>query len=121
MLFLKVSRYRELKKHISIGETSPDGYDERRFRPAGQGYFTFDPDDVSKFRIGEVHGVMDCRIVQYGEFERVEFSWKGKSGSLLASGRGWTGMRGERLEGRLFIHDGEDFGFVAVRIQTQGE
>lgn len=114
-LLLRVASYRKLKAHISMAET-PESFMECCPESGDQDYLTFDPDDVSKFRIGDIQGTMDCRIVRYEEFEKIEFSWKGKSGNLLASGRGWTYMRSDRLKGRLFIHDGEDFGFIAVRM-----
>jgi len=45
----------------------------------------------------------------------VEFSWVGTDEGDHVSGRGWA--RGEAdgsLHGHLFIHDGDDSGFVAV-------
>jgi hypothetical protein len=57
--------------------------------------------------------------VRYGSRDGVacaEFSWDGFDDGSPASGRGWaaSGTAG-RLVGQIFIHKGDDSGFVAER------
>jgi hypothetical protein len=80
------------------------------------GYVTLNPNKASGFKIGRLQGIMDCRIEQYGDSERIEFSWYGKIGTVIAYGRGWARIRDEKLCGRIYIHDGDDSEFVAVRV-----
>jgi hypothetical protein len=80
------------------------------------GYVTLNPYKSSGFKIGRLQGIMDCRIEKYGESERIEFSWYGKIGTVIAYGRGWAMIRDEKLSGRIYIHDGDDSEFVAVRV-----
>ena len=43
-------------------------------------------------------------------------SWEGFDDGIAASGRGWAALGGAgRLVGHIFIHKGDDSGFVAER------
>jgi hypothetical protein len=45
-----------------------------------------------------------------------EFSWEGSDDNSHASGRGWAALgTAGRLVGHIFIHKGDDSGFVAER------
>ena len=45
-----------------------------------------------------------------------EFSWEGFDDDSPASGRGWAALgTAGRLVGHIFIHRGDDSGFVAIR------
>ena len=45
-----------------------------------------------------------------------EFSWEGSDDHANASGRGWAALgTAGRLVGHIFIHKGDDSGFVAER------
>ena len=44
-----------------------------------------------------------------------EFSWEGFDDGTAASGRGWALGGAGRLVGHIFIHKGDDSGFVAER------
>ncbi|HEX2712283.1 MAG TPA: hypothetical protein VHM88_08680, partial [Candidatus Acidoferrales bacterium] len=45
-----------------------------------------------------------------------EFSWEGFDDGSAASGRGWAALgTADRLVGHIFIHNGDDSGFVAKR------
>ncbi len=80
------------------------------------GYVMLNPDKASGFKVGRLQGIMDCRIEEYGGSERIEFSWYGKIGTVIAYGRGWAMIRDEKLSGRIYIHDGDDSEFVAVKV-----
>lgn len=80
------------------------------------GYVMLNPDKASGFKVGRLQGIMDCRIEEYPGSERIEFSWYGKIGTVIAYGRGWAMIRDEKLSGRIYIHDGDDSEFVAVKV-----
>lgn len=67
-------------------------------------------------RFVAVEGGLNC---SYGEDEGrplVEFSWFGGDDRDDASGRGWARLEIDgTIEGRIFIHDGDDSAFRAVR------
>lgn len=79
------------------------------------GYIAFDQDNLGEFQFGTVRGFMDCRIESYSEFERIEFSWEGETETDPACGRGWAMIKENQLQGRLYIHDGDDSWFTAER------
>ncbi len=70
---------------------------------------------MGRFHFGAVHGWIDCRYVKRDGMDAVEFSWDGNDESDPACGRGWAVREGDRLNGRLFFHQGDDSGFVAER------
>ena len=47
--------------------------------------------------------------------ERLEFSWEGFDEGDSVSGRGWAILEGDKLNGRIYFHMGDDSSFVAVR------
>jgi hypothetical protein len=56
--------------------------------------------------------------VRYGSRDGpacAEFSWEGFDDGTAASGRGWALGGAGRLVGHIFIHKGDDSGFVAER------
>lgn len=57
--------------------------------------------------------------VRYGSRDGAacaEFSWEGFDDGSPASGRGWAALgTAGRLVGHIFIHKGDDLGFVAER------
>lgn len=78
-------------------------------------FIAFEGEMMGQFQFGTVRGWIDCR---YGERDRmpaVEFSWQGQSDTDDSCGRGWGVLRDGRLEGRLFIHCGDDSWFHASR------
>lgn len=58
---------------------------------------------------------MDCRFGTRDGIPLVEFSWDGQDENDPASGRGWAVVEGEAMEGRIFLHLGDDSSFRAVR------
>lgn len=77
------------------------------------GHFTFADERGGEFQFGMVVGWMDCRYDK--ERARVEFSWEGGDDADDARGRGWAELDGGQLRGRIFIHRGDDSGFVATK------
>ena len=81
----------------------------------GEAHITFERDRLGRFQFGAVVGWIDYRISTRDGRPAVEFSWEGTNDSDPASGRGWAMIDAQRIAGRLFFHNGDDSGFVAVR------
>ncbi len=88
-------------------------WDKKYINLVVPGYITFDKDGFGEFQFGTVYAFLDCRIEKYSEFERIEFSWEGKSETDPAYGRGWAMIKENQLHGRLYIYDGYDSWFIA--------
>jgi hypothetical protein len=58
---------------------------------------------------------VDYRVVARDGKPGIEFSWEGVDEGDRLSGRGWAVLEGRELTGRILIHTGDDFGFVACR------
>ncbi len=67
---------------------------------------------LQKVGLLAVEGFIDCR---YSAREPlVEFSWQGHDDGDDACGRGWAIVETDgKLRGRIFIHRGDDSGFIA--------
>ena len=93
--------------------TEMDQWDEINL--LGSAHITFAGNDG-----GEDDAALEADLdVRYGTRDGAacaEFSWEGFDDGSPASGRGWAtlGTAG-RLVGHLFIHKGDDSGFVAER------
>ena len=72
-------------------------------------------DGTGWFRFIAVEGHMDCRYVERKGRPAVEFSWDGNDEGDRVTGRGWAQADPDgSLRGHIFIHDGDDSGFLAV-------
>ena len=69
---------------------------------------------TSASRFGTLHGSIDHRTVWRDGVPALEFSWEGSHDMDSASGRGLATRVGEFLEGRIFIHNGDDSSFKAT-------
>jgi len=81
----------------------------------GEGHITFEKKNRGELQFGVVECDLDCRIEKVGEHERIEFSFVGFDEGDEVCGRGWTVLESNRLRGRIYFHDGEESGFVAVK------
>ena len=79
-------------------------------------FMRFEDDRMGGFQFIAVRGGLDCRFSERNGIPMVEFSWEGDDEGDARCGRGWAVLRGERLEGRLYIHGGDDSRFVATRM-----
>ena len=61
------------------------------------------------------HGDIDYRVVEQDGKTGVESLWDGNGEFAPVQGRRWAVLDGNEIEGRLFIHRGDDSGFRAVR------
>ncbi len=78
-------------------------------------FIEFDREHMGQFQFGTVRGWLDCRFGERDGVPAVEFSWEGETDTDPGCGRGWGVLRNDRLEGRLYIHRGDDSSFVASR------
>lgn len=78
-------------------------------------FIEFRPDRTGSFGFVAVAGWMDCRNAEMGR-SGLEFSWAGTDEGDQIGGRGWAAVKDDgSLEGRMYIHLGDDSGFRAVR------
>lgn len=64
---------------------------------------------------------LDCRFDTINGGDRVEFSWDGDDEGRAGSGRGRGALTDDgRLEGRIYVHLGDDSAFTARRSDTRG-
>lgn len=74
---------------------------------------------TGQFQFGLVQGDIDARASGTGDVARAEFSWSGFDETDPISGRGWMEATGDQAQGRIFIHQGDDSAFTAVRQSTE--
>jgi hypothetical protein len=80
-------------------------------------FIEFDREQMGQFQFGTVRGWIDCRFEERNGAQMVDFSWEGENDTDPGCGRGWVALRWDRLEGRLYIHCGDDSAFVASRAE----
>jgi len=78
-------------------------------------FIEFDREHMGQFQFGTVRGWIDCRFSKRDRVPVVDFSWEGENDNDSGCGRGWGELRGDRLEGRFYIHRGDDSAFVGSR------
>lgn len=83
---------------------------------AGPAHIVFEGDHGGSLAFVAVTGALDVRYGSRDGSACAEFSWEGFDDDEPTCGRGWVafGTAG-RLVGHIFIHIGDDSGFVALR------
>jgi hypothetical protein len=82
----------------------------------GPAFIEFKPDNTGSFRFSAVQAHLDCRLIERDGFPVVEFSWEGDDDGDHNCGRGWAVLKDRiRIEGRIFIHMGDESSFEAKR------
>ena len=90
-------------------------WDEDYLNEEVEAFIEFDDKGGGSFQFGYVQGTMDCRETTRDGKPCVEWSWEGNDEMDPAQGRGWAVVEGDRLDGMIFFHQGDDSGFVAER------
>jgi hypothetical protein len=90
-----------------------DHWDKEFIDLVGEGHITFEKKNRGELQFGAVECDLDCSIERVVEHERIEFSFVGHDEGDEVSGREWAVLDGDRLRGRIYIHDGEEYGFMA--------
>ena len=95
--------------------------DEDYLNAEVEAYIEFSADGLGYFQFGYVQGAIDHRIAERNGKPAVEFSWEGGDGAdgTPLTGRGWAVLDGDELSGMIFIHLGDESGFVAKRVQER--
>jgi hypothetical protein len=78
-------------------------------------YIDFGLHNMGQMQLIAIGASVDYRVVERDGEVCVEFSWDGFDEGDSVSGRGWAALRSGRLEGKLFIHQGDESSFVAER------
>jgi hypothetical protein len=79
-------------------------------------HITFTGNDGGELMFLAVEANLDVRYRSRDGEACAEFSWEGFDDGSPASGRGWAALgTADRLLGHIFIHNGDDAGFVAER------
>ena len=82
----------------------------------GSAHITFTGKDSGELAFIAIEADLDVRYGYRDGAACAEFSWQGFDDGSPASGRGWTALgTAGRLVGHIFIHKGDDSGFVAER------
>jgi hypothetical protein len=82
-----------------------------------QPFIEFERSDGGQFQFGSVYGEMDCRLTERNGKPAAEFSWEGHDEDEQVFGRGWAVLEGDQLDGMIFLHQGDESGFVAERAE----
>ena len=93
--------------------TSMSLWDEDYLNEEVQAFIEFEAGRQGAFQFGYVHGVIDYRDVVRDGKPAVEFSWEGNDEMDPAQGRGWAALEGERLQGMICFHLGDESEFEA--------
>jgi hypothetical protein len=98
---------------------SMEEWDEDYFNEEVQAFIEFEENGTGHFQFGYVRGYMDWRVsIRDGE-PAAEWSWEGYDEMDQVVGRGWAKPKGDELHGMIFIHLGDESGFVAKRAKAQ--
>jgi hypothetical protein len=82
----------------------------------GSAHITFTGKDGGELMFSAVEADLDVRYGARDGAACAEFSWEGFDDGSPTSGRGWAALgTAGRLVGHIFIHKGDDSGFVAER------
>ncbi len=96
---------------------SMTGWDEAYFNEEVQAFIEFEENGTGHFQFGYVQGYIDWRPATRDGEPAVEWSWEGSDGADMTEmmGRGWAKLENGDLDGMIFIHLGDESGFVAKR------
>jgi hypothetical protein len=102
-----------------IGSMSACGEDY--FNEEVQAFIEFEANGTGHFQFGYVSGYMDWRPSTRDGQPAVEWSWEGGDGAdgTPLTGRGWAKLENDHLHGMIFIHLGDESGFMAKRVKAQ--
>jgi hypothetical protein len=96
-------------------------WDEDYLNEEVRAFIEFDDKGGGSFHFGYVRGGIDYRDVSRDGKPAVEFSWDGNDEMDPAMGRGWAVLEGERLQGMISFHQGDESEFEAEREVIEGD
>lgn len=98
---------------------STDVWDKKDLDDLGPAQITFGPDRMGELNLIAIEASVDYRVGTRDGTPIAEFSWEGDDDGHPTSGRGWVRLDGRGLVGRLFIHQGDEAGFLAKRFPAK--
>src|SRR4051812_34689609 len=82
-------------------------------------FIKFDDESIGSFGMIVISAGIDCRFGTRDGKPLVEFTFDGDDDGHPCTGRAWAVIEGDgKLRGRIFIHLGDDSGFVAERARA---
>lgn len=100
---------------------SMDEWGEDYLNEEVQAFIDLEANGTGHFQFGYVSGYMDWRPTTRDGEPAVEWSWEGGDGAdgTPVNGRGWAKLIEDELHGVIFIHLGDESGFVAKRAKAK--
>lgn len=95
--------------------TRTDLWGEDDLDLVGRPEIVFDRRGCGSIQVGALQAEVDYRVDKNARPPRADFTWSGVDEMDAVSGRGWVEIEGFSMNGRLFIHMGDDVRFSAVR------
>ncbi len=83
----------------------------------GPGRMEFREDGTGSIHFGAVRVEMDYKVENQAGREKIEFTFEGTDEGNPVSGRGWAGINGPEMNGRIYFHFGDDSGFKAYKLE----
>jgi hypothetical protein len=80
-----------------------------------EGYVEFGPKGLGSFQFGYVSGDIDYRDCIRDGKPSVEWSWDGNDEMDPAQGRGWAVINGDKINGLIAFHQGDESKFEAKK------
>lgn len=79
------------------------------------GHITVDKTGQGSMQFGVVDCDLDFRVEHVGDMEFLQFSFIGEDEGDTVVGRGWAILAGDKLQGKIVFHFGDESGFVASK------
>ena len=96
--------------------TSTELWDTEALDMMQPAFIKFDDESIGSFGMIVISAGIDCRFGTRDGKPFVEFTFDGDDDGHPCTGRAWGVIEGDgKLRGRMFIHLGDDSGFVAER------
>ncbi|NES83178.1 MAG: hypothetical protein F6K10_18205 [Moorea sp. SIO2B7] len=86
-------------------------WDEDYIHAVAQAQIAFMEDQSGLIGFGYIEGSIDYRI----EENKIQFSWLGEDEQGDICGRGYAKIDGDKMEGKIFIHEGDKSTFIAIK------
>ena len=78
-------------------------------------HITFGSNGLGELQLIAMGASIDYRVTEREGKPFVEFSWFGDDEGDAVCGRGWARVEEEKLTGEVFIHQGDESSFAAIR------
>lgn len=78
-------------------------------------HITFDKNGLGEMEFIALGASIDYRVSENDDVQYVEFSWSGYDENEPSCGRGWAYLDDNQLEGKIFIHQGDESTFIAKK------